>query len=48
MNQDKLGQALCRTYKIVESKNKIHILQSNELSRADREILTKNTWLQKS
>ena len=47
MVNDKLGQALHRVYKIVESKNNIHILQTNEMSRADREILMKNSWLQK-
>ena len=46
MNKDRLGQALHRVFEIVESKDKIHILQTNEMNRADREILTKNHWLQ--
>ncbi len=45
-NNDKLSQALQRIYKIVESKGKIHILQTKEISRSDREILTRNRWLQ--
>ena len=45
-NNDKLSLALQRVYKIVESKSKIHILQTKEISRSDREILTRNRWLQ--
>ncbi len=45
-NNDKLSQALQRVYKIVESKGKVHILQTKEITRSDREILTKNRWLQ--
>lgn len=46
MDNDKLGQALRRAYEVVESKGKTHVLQTKEISRADREILTKNGWLQ--
>lgn len=45
-DNDKLSQALQRAYKIVESKGKVHILQTKELKRSDREILTRNRWLQ--
>lgn len=43
---DKLGQALQRVHKIVESRGGVHVLQTKEMSRTDREILTKNRWLQ--
>lgn len=46
MAKDRIGEALRRVYQIIESKNKVHILQTKEITRSDREILTKNNWLQ--
>jgi len=45
-SNEKLNQALRKIHKLVESKGKVHVLQTREMSRSDREILFKNRWLQ--
>jgi hypothetical protein len=40
-----LTVALNHLHKAIEKKNRIHILHTSELSRADREILVTNHWL---
>lgn len=41
-----LAKSLKRVHAIIEKKRGIHILQTRELTRADRELLLKMGWLE--
>src|SRR5208282_1902527 len=40
------GDALSRIYSIIEQKKGLHILHTSEMSRQDRELLTRLHWLE--
>jgi len=41
-----LNEALDHLHDVIEKKNRIHIVHTSELSRADREVLVLNHWLE--
>ena len=44
--KNKVADALTRGYKVVESRDNIHVVHTSELSRTDRELLLRGGWLQ--
>ncbi|NGX61187.1 MAG: hypothetical protein K940chlam9_00668 [Chlamydiae bacterium] len=41
-----IGEALARVHETIKKRDHIHVLHTSELSRNDREVLTKSGWLQ--
>ncbi|MGH2612524.1 MAG: cell filamentation protein Fic, partial [Rhabdochlamydiaceae bacterium] len=42
---EKIGEALVRI-RAITKKNKAHIIRSQQMQRADRELLVRTKWLQ--
>lgn len=45
-NSKDVGEALARIHTLISSRHDIHIIQTSELSRVDRELLMRKGWLQ--